>query len=257
LITAYVFAARGFGRRITPAPARWATCRTGNSHGKLLSAHAINQAWPGARRVGEEEPGLGFSIRPFQGFPARGSLPACRARVSLSPRHTGRADFPHPAFPDTLAIGMRKEVTARPLAPCLAFWLSWCLRRASFGGRGRVSVVGPSLAQSALPSSYASTYLAGSLRSTGITPLPRYYEPRRLPAGAVRTVMRSSRRWVVYPLRRVSQVPPLIVRRTPSPGTPESSTGASTRYYPVDSRLHHRRQAGRSHLDSRGRSGFT
>jgi len=34
-------------------------------------------------------------------------------------------------------------------------------------------------------------YLAGSLRSTGITPLRRYYEPRRLPAGAAQAVMSS------------------------------------------------------------------
>jgi hypothetical protein len=45
--------------------------------------------------------------------------------------------------------------------------------------------------QSVLPSSYQSTYLAGSLRSTDITPLRRYYEPRRLPTRAGRTVMDS------------------------------------------------------------------
>src|ERR1700683_2597943 len=38
----------------------------------------------------------------------------------LSPRHTGRADFPHPAFPDTFAIGVRKELTARSLDACKA-----------------------------------------------------------------------------------------------------------------------------------------
>ena len=31
--------------------------------------------------------------------------------VSLPPRHTGRADFPHPAFPDTFAAGLRRELT--------------------------------------------------------------------------------------------------------------------------------------------------
>src|SRR5260370_24251675 len=30
---------------------------------------------------------------------------------SLSPHHTGRAGFPHPAFPDTLAAGVRRELT--------------------------------------------------------------------------------------------------------------------------------------------------
>ena len=34
------------------------------------------------------------------------------ANDPLSPRHTGRADFPHPAFPDTFAAGVRKRLTA-------------------------------------------------------------------------------------------------------------------------------------------------
>ena len=37
-------------------------------------------------------------------------------------------------------------------------------------------------AQSAHSSSYSRTSLAGLLGSTGVTPLPRYYEPIRLPA---------------------------------------------------------------------------
>src|ERR1019366_4010527 len=47
--------------------------------------------------------------------------------------------------------------------------------------------------QADLPFSYASTYLAGSLRSTDVTPLPRYYEPRRLPTEAEPRVMPSPR----------------------------------------------------------------
>jgi hypothetical protein len=31
----------------------------------------------------------------------------------LSPRHTGRADFPHPAFPGTFAAGRRKQWTGQ------------------------------------------------------------------------------------------------------------------------------------------------
>ena len=50
---------------------------------------------------------------------------------------------------------------------------------------------GISRVQAVLSFSYPSTYLAGSLRSTGVTPLPRYYEPRRLPTRAARKVMLS------------------------------------------------------------------
>ena len=71
--------------------------------------------------------------------------------------------------------------------------------------------------QAVLPSSYTRTYLAGSLGSTGVTPLPRYYEPRRLPARAARTVM-SSR-------------PALGARPTP-PGLPGSSVDPSPRAVP-------------------------
>ena len=48
LITAHVFAARGFVLGIAPCDARLATCRTGKSHGELLSVHKINQTLPGA-----------------------------------------------------------------------------------------------------------------------------------------------------------------------------------------------------------------
>ena len=48
-----------------------------------------------------------------------------------------------------------------------------------------------SVLQAVLPSSYTSTYLAGPLRSTDITPLRRYYAPRRLPTRAAETVMLS------------------------------------------------------------------
>jgi hypothetical protein len=62
-------------------------------------------------------------------------------------------------------------------------------------------------AQAELPSFYPDTSLAGPLRSTGITPLPRYYAPRRLPTRAVRTVMISRPPLDSRPPGRVSQVP--------------------------------------------------
>ena len=45
--------------------------------------------------------------------------------------------------------------------------------------------------QAAPSSSHRSMNPAGLLRSTGITPLPRYYEPLRLPTGAAHAVMFS------------------------------------------------------------------
>ena len=53
-------------------------------------------------------------------------------------------------------------------------------------------------------------------------------------------------RWALCPPRRVSQVPRLILRRAPSPTTPESPAGAHTHYFPTGSRLHHHWQVGHS-----------
>ena len=71
--------------------------------------------------------------------------------------------------------------------------------------------------QAVLPSSCSRTYLVRPLRSTGITLLPRYCGPRRLPAGAAQTVM-SSR---------------LALGAVPTPpGLPGSSVDPSTRAVP-------------------------
>ena len=72
-----------------------------------------------------------------------------------------------------------------------------CLKRERFDGSCRPSVVG--LFESNMGSSESkrsslsptSSYLVGFLRSTDITPLPRYYEPRRLPTRARRKVIHS------------------------------------------------------------------
>jgi len=71
--------------------------------------------------------------------------------------------------------------------------------------------------QAVLPSSCSHTYLARPLRSTGVTLLPRYYEPRRLPTGAGSAVMSSHG--------------PLDPKSTPS-GLPGSSVDPSTRAVP-------------------------
>ena len=80
---------------------------------------------------------------------------------------------------------------------------------------------GISSIQAVLPSSCRRTYLAGSLRSTDITPLPRYYEPRRLPIQAGQTVMDSR-----PPLNARPQTSALPV------GSPRFLAGRSARAVP-------------------------
>ena len=72
-------------------------------------------------------------------------------------------------------------------------------------------------AQSAPPSSYDRTSLAGLLGSTGITPLPGYYEPIRLPARPAGGY--------VFP-------PPVEAYGLTEPGLPGSSTDLSARAVP-------------------------
>jgi len=68
------------------------------------------------------------------------------------------------------------------------------------------------------------------LRSTGITPLPHYYEPLRLPAAAVLWVMNSpqalSSSTSTKTPRRASQVPRPFCHCAPSPFTPRSPIAA-------------------------------
>ena len=168
----------------------------------------------------------------------------------LPPHPTGRADFPHPAVPESLTIGMRKELhdvasqhhqaevlamlihrhagwsPVTSLAPLLGLLAELLSQTSEFrrqrGPSTHLRRVGTDLPlfrsgmqriQAALSSSHKSVTPAGLLRSTGITPLPRYYEPRRLPTGAAHGVM-------VSPAA-------LGVRPTP-PGLPGSSIDLST-----------------------------
>jgi putative transposase len=66
------------------------------------------------------------------------------------------------------------------------------------------------------------------LRSTGITPLLRYYGPLRLLAGLRQRLCLPAA--VLLPVQ-VSQVPRLFFRRTPSPSTPESRSTALPRFF--------------------------
>ena len=45
-----------------------------------------------------------------------------KERDWLSPRRTGRADFPHPALVVPFTADIRRE------SSCFVFWLSFCLR---------------------------------------------------------------------------------------------------------------------------------
>ena len=102
--------------------------------------------------------------------------------------------------------------------------------------------------QAVLPSSSTRTYLAGPLRSTDITPLHRYYEPRRLPTRAAPPVMHSQRTLSNTLTRSGLPGSCLLVQRVPPPIAPESPTGAHARCFPVGGRLHHVWKAGHSHL---------
>jgi hypothetical protein len=69
------------------------------------------------------------------------------------------------------------------------------------------------------------------LRSTGITPLPRYYGPLRLPTRPPRRLCLPSVRWAFRPPCRVSQAlkreaPRLLFPRALSPTTPEGPMAA-------------------------------
>ena len=91
----------------------------------------------------------------------------------------------------------------------------------------------------------------------GRYPLPRYYEPVRLPNVAARAVIDSRPALVtpftgdensISPPRHwVSQVPRLIFARALSPLTPEGSLSALAHCFLNDSRLRHLRKIGRLH----------
>src|SRR5207247_3276889 len=85
------------------------------------------------------------------------------------------------------------------------------------------------------------------LCSTRITPLPRSYEPVRLPAVATAWL------WIPTPRcslrrapRRVSQDPQRHCRRAPFPLAPDGLMGALARSFPITGRLRHLRTVGRS-----------
>ncbi len=99
------------------------------------------------------------------------------------------------------------------------------------------------------------------LCSTGVTPLPRSYEPVRLPAAAEKQVMISPPPLSAFGLtslrtpRRVSQRSALVCRRALSPITPGGPTGASARCFPAGNRLRHIWKGGHRHKRNEAESG--
>jgi hypothetical protein len=159
---------------------------------------------------------------------------------SLSPHHTGRADFPHPAFPRAFAEGMRRGALIR----CLACWLSLGRRRELLS-RGKISVVGNMPKRNAPP-------------FTHTRPWQGPFAPRELPRFNATTNPADSRpepsEKLCLPSRRCalqrtqSGLPGswLFVRHAPPPNTPESTPGALARCYPDVGRLRHSWQVGHS-----------
>ena len=148
----------------------------------------------------------------------------------LPPLQTGRADFPHPAYPrarrseacvERDRLGRRAETLPRNEVGRSLFWeqCSMCI----------------------LTLLHVES-LAGPLRSAGITPLQRYYEPLRLPIEPRRSYgfPRLVDPWPTCQasLDRVSQVPGDSGRHPLSPPTPESPAAAGVRCFTVGDRLH-------------------
>ena len=160
----------------------------------------------------------------------------------LSPRHTGRE-----------ISRIRRSQIPLPWACTRSCWLllgrsAQLLSQKREFRRPLPRVRNQSFPQAVLPSSYTSTYLAGPLRSTGITPLHRYYAPADSRPGPLRQLCFPAPRWAMWSTPTGFPGSFLIVRRTPSPITPESPPGAHACCFPGDGRLHHFRKAGHSQV---------
>ena len=167
-------------------------------------------------------------------FPRRGSLSACHASRPDPPSSNPACGFPALGFPGNSRLGhsqgvaqfdrsqihqpqIRKVFVCRPpfrsskgpLAPslaCLAFWPSFCLNSESFSGSLTPFPnrdVGLSAASSSVVelSFKRISFLVDKnmcpvrpLGSTGITPLPSYYGPVRLPNRAANGLFLPQRR---------------------------------------------------------------
>ena len=125
----------------------------------------------------------------------------------------------------------------------------------AFPAAARVSV-GGSLIQTVFSSSYRNMLSARPLRSTGVTPLLRYYGPLRLPAGPPRRLCLPAARWSLsLPPDRASQAPRLIFPRALSPTTPEGPLVALACCFTTGFWLHLSRQTGHLRIPIEAESG--
>ena len=194
----------------------------------LLLAHEF-RGGAGGGRVGEEPPRrspLPSSNRtcgfPASGLPENFQRQACTGNQrhsfmgSCKPKVCGWAENDMPSDGRKIAD-----------CSCLAFRPSFHLSSET------CSVVGCPKRISLPPAE--TVFSAGSLRSPGVTRIPRYYEPLRFPTkpgdGYVFPLpVGCTDRPIRRPLRRASQVPRLVSRCPPSSTTPESPNAAHARY---------------------------
>ena len=193
---------------------------------------------------------LGFGLLPFQGFPVRGAISVDHAKsCRLPPPQTGRADFPHPAFPDSFAGGMHdasrlaRQRKGR-LGEAHDLWSGLWEQGSMLNGS-------PLTTMQIRQGSFAQPALPGVLTTTS---------PSDSPRGQVMVIY--SRRLLadrhassVRPRRGVSQVPWLICRRPPSPLTPRSPIAARARCFAIGMRLHHLWKDGRSYKFNEAETG--
>ena len=134
-----------------------------------VAQHGGNHTQAHLGRVGEGACAVRLRLTSVSGFPRLWrNIRRPYAQVRLPPRQTGRADFPHPACPETFVEG----VHVPPVWPCDAirsYPQTW--------GQGplvgaTLHVERPPMPSDAIP--------AGALGSTDITRRPRYYDPLRL-----------------------------------------------------------------------------
>jgi hypothetical protein len=95
------------------------------------------------------------------------------------------------------------------------------------------------------------------LRSTGVTPLPRYYGPLRLPARAVPRLCIPSGRWGSIAFPRPAGSPRFLDRSIPArcPQPPRKVRRVLAPCFPADIRLHHLWQTGHLHWRNEAESG--
>jgi hypothetical protein len=176
---------------------------------------------------------LGFGLLPFQGFPVCGAISVYHAKpCRLPPLQTGRAGFPHPAFPEFFAGGMhdsRRLASQRNghLGEPRGLWpVLW--------EQGSMLCSFPRTTMQLRQGSFARPALPGVLTTMSPSDSPR----SQVTVIYSRQLLADRHAFSVHPRRGVSQVPRWICRCPPSSITPEGPAAACARYFAADCRLH-------------------